>query len=130
MNKITEPQKWPVTVNVTREMRDAARQAGLEGREAEWAEAVLAIQAEAIVCSHRNKATRHMVVNENRREGGVVGWCVVRDKTVFTGNNLHDALRRAGVERAHTVEGECICRGEEATLGEEVLRAFKSVSAS
>lgn len=51
------PQDWWTnkTIGMTFEMKDAARQAGFEGKENEWAHAVLIIEAEKIVCSHRRK---------------------------------------------------------------------------
>lgn len=44
-----KPKGKPMRVGFTAEMADAARQAGFEGNEIEWAEAVLAIEAEKIV---------------------------------------------------------------------------------
>lgn len=45
------PRERVIPVKLSHDKQDAARQAGFEGRETEWAEAVLNIHAERIVCS-------------------------------------------------------------------------------
>lgn len=48
-----KPKGKPMRIGFTAEMADAARQAGFECNETEWAESVLVIEAERIVCGRR-----------------------------------------------------------------------------